>query len=323
LSRLQFASLVEDFMVCDESGTGVVMTKSFDLGDAQLVRKIDPGELFEVLEGPTADPVTDMKRARGRALRDGATGWVSILNNKGGALLKPAAKPMMTCTVAVPLLKAFDSTSPELRQIEVGQVFELIRGPQEASRATETNIQGKAAKDDAAGWIMLSDSSGNSYASSDTTFYSCRSPTALTDSPDIKNCKALRKIEVGEVLEAIDPPGDQAPTEDNALVMDRMYLRAAKDNKEGWVTIKGSRGTVFLEAETQYKLEKQMPLRTSITPDGRIVRQMAIGEIFKPIGQPKEHTPPTAIGMHVRDSQGDVGWVVYSSADISAPLEKQ
>merc|ERR1719162_734411 len=130
LSRLQFASLIQEFMVCDDSGSGVVMTKNFDLGDAQLVRKIDPGELFEVLEGPNADPETDMKRARGRALRDGATGWVSILNNKGGALLKPASKPMMTCAIAVPMLKSFDSTSPEIRKIEVGEVFELIAGPQ-------------------------------------------------------------------------------------------------------------------------------------------------------------------------------------------------
>merc|ERR1719183_1993749 len=101
----------------------------------------------------------------------------------------------MTCSIATPLLQAFEATSPELRQVQVGELFEFLAGPREASRATEKHIQGKAAKDGAAGWIMLSDAACESYASSSTNFYRCVLPTALTDSCDIRKCNALRKIE--------------------------------------------------------------------------------------------------------------------------------
>merc|ERR1719456_1917999 len=102
------------------------MTQTFDLAPGQVVRKVEPGELLEVLEGPTADPETDLKRSRSRALRDGASGWISILGNKGGTLMKSAPKPIMTCTADVRLLEAFDPSSQELQKVKLGDVFELL-----------------------------------------------------------------------------------------------------------------------------------------------------------------------------------------------------
>merc|ERR1712028_259587 len=96
-----------------------------------------------------------------------------------------------------------------------------------------------------------------------------------------------------------------------------MGIRAAKDGREGWVTIQGSRGTIFLEADTQYKVERPVPLRTTLTPGSKIVRQMAEGEVFKAAGPPQEYRPPTTIGIRVRarDDHDVVGWVLYSSGE--------
>merc|ERR1719316_944400 len=112
--------------------------------------------------------------------------------------MKSAPKPIMTCTADVRLLEAFDPSSQELQKVKLGDVFELLEGPRELSLATEMHIKGNAAKDNSTGWILLSDSSGNSFASSATNFYKCVSATALTDSADIQKCKPLRKVDVGE-----------------------------------------------------------------------------------------------------------------------------
>jgi len=323
LTKLEFASVVEEFLVCTK---GVVMTQTFDLSEAQAVRKIEPGELFEVLEGPAADPETELQRSRGRALRDGSCGWVSICDNKGGILMKPTRKPVMTSRRDVSLLESFDSSSLELQKVAAGTALELLEGPIETSQPSETHVRGSAAKDDAKGWIMLIDSKGNSLASCGTTFFKCVSATALTDIADLRKSKPLRKIDVGEVLEAVDSPdGSAQPGATDQVGAQRRYIRAARDSKEGWVTIMGSRGTVYLEEQTQWKVEHPLSLRATLEPGGKVIRQMTVGEIFKPEDEPTKHTPPTTIGVRFRTQEDPpiVGWVLYSSAEKPSVLMRE
>merc|ERR1719480_12635 len=75
----------------------------------------------------------------------------------------------------------------------------------------------------------------------------CTARTVMTETLEVKGAKTLRKLEVSEVVEALgEPEKDEGP----GLL--RVRARAVRDDKEGFVTISGNQGTVFLERYSPY-----------------------------------------------------------------------
>merc|ERR1711972_122156 len=66
--------------------------------------------------------------------------------------------------------------------------------------------------------------------------------TTLTSVLNIAEEKIIRALRVGEVLEALEGP----VKEDKTGVM-RMRVKTVKDGKEGWATLAGNAGTIFLK----------------------------------------------------------------------------
>jgi len=66
----------------------IAMQDALDVGTANSVRKIDAGEILELLDGPLAEKEVGVMRIRCRADRDGATGWMTISGNQGKAYLE-------------------------------------------------------------------------------------------------------------------------------------------------------------------------------------------------------------------------------------------
>merc|ERR1719313_1774976 len=72
--------------------------------------------------------------------------------------------------------------------------------------------------------------------------YKCIKKTAISDLFAIDNSKILRTLEVGEILECL-----VEGQEDSATRVTRIKVKATRDKKIGWATVKGNSGTVFLE----------------------------------------------------------------------------
>lgn len=72
-------------------------------------------------------------------------------------------------------------------------------------------------------------------------FYKCVKATLLTDELSIKS-KTIRRLQVGEVLEAVE-----GPTKEGDAGVERVKCRAVGDGATGWVTVAGNQGTPFLE----------------------------------------------------------------------------
>jgi hypothetical protein len=75
------------------------------------------------------------------------------------------------------------------------------------------------------------------------TKYMVTGKVSMTDSVTVKGGKTVRKLEINEVLEALDEPA-----KDPGLGLLRVKAKAEKDGKEGFITIAGNQGTVYLEA---------------------------------------------------------------------------
>merc|ERR1712019_279312 len=123
----------------------------------------------------------------------------------------------------------------------------------------------------------LRDASGFTTAQLCKGLYVCRSTIAMTDVFDIKsNCQVIRKIDVGEALEVI---GKEKEKQDSSVEIFRLQFKAVRDGKQGWVTLKGNQGTVFVEPSSEhYVMTCNASLRTGRGSDSQVVRELQIGE---------------------------------------------
>lgn len=192
----------------------------------------------------------------------------------------------------------------EVRKVAIDDILELLEGPRKESFDPALRVRVKATSDDAMGWISAKDKRGVVFAEADGKSYICKSPIAMTDNLDVKKCKVVRKLAIDEMIIA-----EEAPVEDVGVM--RVKGRTLKDEKVGWVTLKGNAGTVYMEASTKhYSVLKETPLQKKLSSSSDRVRMVAQGEAVEVLEGPKKETFPPESRVRVRSMRdGQEGWV--------------
>mmetsp|Transcript_22762 Transcript_22762/g.51950 ORF Transcript_22762/g.51950 Transcript_22762/m.51950 type:complete len:1457 (+) Transcript_22762:68-4438(+) len=109
-------------------------------------------EAFEVLEGPRTEKFATVSRVRGKTLKDGAIGWITLSNTNVRAWA-----PYYKCLAATPILAEKSKESEVVRQLEVDENVEYLEGPEvdPDSESKSQRIKARANKDGATGWILV------------------------------------------------------------------------------------------------------------------------------------------------------------------------
>jgi len=313
MTRPAFFKAVQEYATCIRE---VAMTEGFTISSSSTVRKIQTSELVEVLAGPEEDEESKVRRVRCRALKDAAEGWVTIKGNQGTAFLKPREKPFLVASGPTELREASGAEAVSIRSLEAGEKLELLEGPREVAPEIQLFLKGAACKDAAQGFICLQELS-DAPAPSDR-YYVCKSVIAMTQDFDLTNCKPIRKVSVGEALELLESD-ESAPSSGSPLA--RLRFRALQDGREGWVTLKGNQGTVYLEqSKSHYLLERSVSLKTSVKGT-EVLRQLEAGEVFEAKGNPVKITPQTCVVMRARSLMDwREGWISFVPGP-SAPIK--
>lgn len=74
------------------------------------------------------------------------------------------------------------------------------------------------------------------------SLYRCSAVVSMTETITVKGAKTIRKLQKGEVVEALS-----VPEKEETLGLKRVKAKAEKDGLEGFITLAGNQGTVFLE----------------------------------------------------------------------------
>lgn len=92
---------------------------------------------------------------------------------------------------------------------------------------------------------------------------------ALTDGLSIKDSKSIRRLSEGEVVEAL---AVEEKDEDADLL--RLKVKAMSDGAEGWVSVSGNQGTIFLkDGGHLFKVVKETILTESFALDGQSAKE--------------------------------------------------
>merc|ERR1711862_1028531 len=81
----------------------------------------------------------------------------------------------------------------------------------------------------------------NTFLKHVVVYYKVVKGIAFTDAADISKCSTIRKAEEGEVVEVLDGPVESS----DGLNRIKAKSVTKEDKTEGWITVSGSKGTVF------------------------------------------------------------------------------
>jgi len=310
ISLPSFVNLVLKYFKCVKD---IAITTEFDIGESKILRKVEKDEVIEVLEGPKTDIKLGMSRVKGKALKDGKIGWISVKGNKSTPYLDSCPKPFYKCLAEVVLEKEAKGEDPtEVRQLKVDEVIEVLEGPRLEKMLDIQRAKCKACKDGKEGWFTVMDKQGNAFAKVGS-IYKVTVVVALTDDLDIKACKVLRKLEAGELLSLVE-----GPSKDGEIF--RVLVTAMKDGKEGWVTLKGNAGTQYVtESPKHYVMLDETALQKQFKSEGaEEVRMLEKQEAVEVTEGPKDEKAVAVLRMRCKAaSDGAVGWVTLSKAQFA------
>jgi len=217
---------------------GVALTDGKNIKDCKVLRKLDKGEVLTVLEGPIDDPDAGVARIRAKARKDSAEGWVTTRGNAGSVYAEETGRTYVI-EVPNPLQADFQSSSAEVRALAEGESVELLEGPKEETFEPVMRMRGRTATDGKEGWFTLAAESVKVWSPQ----YRCVGATAISDARKAGQGQAVRELELGETVEALEGP----TVEDAEQGTLRLKCRAASDGAVGWVTVVGREGEPLLE----------------------------------------------------------------------------
>mmetsp|Transcript_23586 Transcript_23586/g.71274 ORF Transcript_23586/g.71274 Transcript_23586/m.71274 type:complete len:446 (+) Transcript_23586:1-1338(+) len=144
----------------------IILSDNLMIASSDQIRNMDVGEVVEVYQGPVVEPSANALRVHGRALRDGAVGWVTISGNQGVTFLVPGGnvmKVLRPCTLADELKDAATGSRPPRTLVE-GEVLEVLDWARTSRSALGvTRIRARVRGDGAVGWVTTIDGNGIHY----------------------------------------------------------------------------------------------------------------------------------------------------------------
>jgi len=131
--------------------------------------------------------------------------------------------------------------------------------------------------------------------------------TVITSELSVTESKTLRRLELGEVIEVLEPP-----TKEEGMEVLRGKCRAMTDDVEGWITFIGNQGNSFLEdGGNLFKVVKETILTTEFGLDGGgSTKKLKQGEIVKVLEWARKEEQSGLMRMKCKvKATGAVGWV--------------
>lgn len=211
----------------------IAMTDVADFEKCTMVRRIEAGEALELLVADTVAPSEGGSRAKFRACRDNAEGWITTKGSQGTQYVRPATKHYV-CLQAAPLLSGLGSESEVLRILMPGEAFAAFEEPRDVSgNDPKKYYKVRVAGDLAVGWVTRSLYEVNSWHQRYKVLKDVAMTQTLAVNEAAENVQVLRMLQANEFVKVAEPP-----IEDRSTGQLRVRCTATSDQVTGWATVR-------------------------------------------------------------------------------------
>jgi hypothetical protein len=285
------------------------MSLDKELSGSDAVRTLIVDEVLEHIEGPRTLVYSDVRRAKFKASKDGAVGWVTM-KDKNQVEYAEVNKTLYCIKQAVAMTDSANiNDSKVLRKLQEGELFEMEGEPvEDAATPGIARIQGVAKKDGMKGWVTSKGNAGTAYVEPAAKCYTVTKAVELHKafkSVDVK-CEVVRTLEVGEALHMTEGPKDEKVPQDS-----RVKVRAFSDGSCGWI----SRKEGFVKSWTpNYKCLENIAMHGSRVADDstEVLRELQKGETVELLEGPVSEGASMRIRC-VAKKDRIVGWVTLTT----------
>jgi len=156
----KFLNLIRKFMKVTKV---TVITNGPSIKYSQTIRRLEVGEVIEILEGPVCDTDVDVMRVRAKVMRDDIEGWVSTGGNQGTTFLEEGGNLFRVVRETI-LTESFEldgnaskETTRKLkdttRKLKEGEIVEVREWARKESKSGLMRMKCKCKDDGVTGWV--------------------------------------------------------------------------------------------------------------------------------------------------------------------------
>eukprot|EP00931_Biecheleriopsis_adriatica_P032574 TRINITY_DN18_c0_g1_i2.p1 TRINITY_DN18_c0_g1~~TRINITY_DN18_c0_g1_i2.p1 ORF type:complete len:1027 (-),score=405.02 TRINITY_DN18_c0_g1_i2:107-3187(-) len=170
VSKEKLFSLVRVFMKVKKD---TVMTNGPSIKDSESLRRLDIGEVVEVLGEPESENEVDVMRVHVKAMKDGITGWATISGNQGTIFLEKTVPQFKVVkeTILTDSFKLDGGDAKEnnrklrdtTRKLKIGELVEVRQWMKKEEESGLMRMKCKALSDGAIGWATTVGNTGTVY----------------------------------------------------------------------------------------------------------------------------------------------------------------
>eukprot|EP00927_Polykrikos_kofoidii_P033786 TRINITY_DN2862_c0_g2_i1.p1 TRINITY_DN2862_c0_g2~~TRINITY_DN2862_c0_g2_i1.p1 ORF type:complete len:884 (-),score=211.54 TRINITY_DN2862_c0_g2_i1:94-2532(-) len=288
----------------------VPLNSCFETNSEEL-RKIRPGEVFELIEGPRKEPPQPIQRVRGKAKKDGKVGYVTVEDSSGANL---ELTSLMSCKQSIAITSTFSiSQGKAIRKLAVGETLETLEPEKLDEERSLFRIKARATLDGQEGYVTVKGNQGTAFVEPDKYLYICKSAVPI-EARAVAGSATVRMLEEGELFEAAD-----SPTKDTKDGPNRAKGRSVSDGTEGWFTVGGKKMTPW---SPTCKCTVSTSLQDGLgIADSKLLRKLEPGELLQALSTPVKEATTNLLRVRVlAHKDGKVGYASTRSTQGSLLL---
>jgi len=160
ISKEDLLSLVRVFM---KVAKDTAMTSAMSIKESKTLRRLEEGEVIEVLQGPQEEETVQVTRVRAKAMKDDVEGWISVSGNNGTTFLEEGGDTFKVVADTI-LTEEFDlegsadkegahKAKTTSRKLKVGELVHVRVWAKKEEKSGLMRMKCKCKADGATGWV--------------------------------------------------------------------------------------------------------------------------------------------------------------------------
>jgi len=159
VSKERFINLVRVFMKVAQD---TVITSGASIKESKTLRRLDPGEVIELLRGPIDEGTVKVMRVFAKAMQDDLEGWITVSGNQGTTFLEEGGNVFKVVTETI-LTDCFELSGSNAsaakkvkdttRKLKVGEMVEVRVWAKKEEKSGLMRMKCKCRSDGATGWV--------------------------------------------------------------------------------------------------------------------------------------------------------------------------
>uniref|UniRef100_A0A7S2B3I9 EF-hand domain-containing protein n=1 Tax=Alexandrium andersonii TaxID=327968 RepID=A0A7S2B3I9_9DINO len=170
IAKDRFVNVIRVFMKVIKD---TVITSGISIKESKTLRRLDLGEVVEILEGPVKEDTVEVLRVKAKVMKDDVEGWITMAGNQGtvfledgGHLFKVVKDTILTESFELDGGGSKDATrklKDNTRKLKVGEIVEVREWARKEEKSGLMRMKCKAKSDGMTGWVTTLGNQGTVY----------------------------------------------------------------------------------------------------------------------------------------------------------------